>query len=155
MAAVASGKETRLPCHVYGEFDGLPSLECSSGLQPSCWRSDDGRLWFSTADGVASVDPSHTVPNRIPPTVIIEEMLVDGKQLNVPPRIGVTPQMARAATPVKISPGRHYVQFRFTGLSFAAPDGVRFRVKLEGGDGKWQAGGTRRECGDGPLLPGN
>ena len=34
---------------------------------------------FMPANGVTSVDPLKTVPNRIPPTVIIEEMLVDGR----------------------------------------------------------------------------
>jgi len=151
---VVGGLKSGLPCRVYGEFDGLPALECSSGFQPSCWRSDDGRLWFSTANGVASVNPSKTIPNPIPPTVIIEEMLVDGKQIELQPRIGVPFEMAKPP-PVQIPPGRHYVQFRFTGLSFAAPDGVRFRVKLEGGDAAWQDVGARREFGYGPLLPGS
>jgi signal transduction histidine kinase len=103
---------------------------------------------------VASVDPSKTVLNSIPPTVIIEEMLVDGKEMDVPPRIGA-PLVTARSTPVKVLPGRHYVQFRFTGLSFAAPDGVRFRVKLEGGGDNWQDVGPRREIGYGPLLPGS
>ena len=155
LKAVAAGKETRLSCRVYGQFDGLPALECSSGFQPSCWRSTDGRLWFSTANGVASVDPLKTVPNRIPPTVIIEEMLVDGRLIDVPPRIGAPLEAAKSASPVRVLPGRHYVQFRFTGLNFAAPDGVRFRVKLEGGDEKWQNTGGQRLMGYGPLLPGD
>jgi signal transduction histidine kinase len=130
-------------------------LECSSGFQPACWRSSDGRLWFSTANGVTSVDPSKTIPNEIAPTVIIEEMLVDGRRIDVPPRIGAPLQTVSAASPVRISPGRHYVQFRYTGLNFAAPDGVRFQVKLEGGDGKWQSTDGQRGIGYGPLLPGD
>ncbi|HWD94406.1 MAG TPA: two-component regulator propeller domain-containing protein [Verrucomicrobiae bacterium] len=153
--AVADGKVARLPCRVYGEFDGLPSLECSSGFQPSCFRSSDGRLWFSTANGVTSVDPSRTVPNPIAPTVIIEEMLVDGQPVNFPAHIGVPLQAAQSLSSIKISPGRHYVQFLFTGLSFVAPDGVRFRVKLEGGNDQWQSAGAERHIDYGPLAPGN
>jgi len=154
LTAVANGAEPKLACRVYGEFDGLPALECSSGFQPSCWRSDDGLLWFATANGVASVDPSKTVPNKIPPTVIIEEMLVDGKPLKVQPHIGVPLENVRSQPLLNIPAGRHYVQFRFTGLSFTAPDGVRFRAKLDGGDGPWQEIGTVREIGYGPLSPG-
>lgn len=154
LEAVSNGEEKRLPCRVYGAFDGLISLECSSGFQPSCWQSKDGILWFSTANGIASVDPSKTVLNPIPPTVIIEDMLVDGRPIEVPPRIGVPLEMARSK-PIKVPPGRHYLQFGFTGLSFAAPDGVRFRVKLQGGDNEWQDVGGRREFGYGPLQPGN
>jgi signal transduction histidine kinase/ligand-binding sensor domain-containing protein len=155
LAAVADGTAPRLRCRVYGESDGLPALQCSSGFQPCCWRSEDGHLWFSTANGIASVNPSRTIPNRIPPTVIIEEMLVDGQPLGFPPRIGVPLRSMHPDSPLKIPAGRHYVQVRFTGLNFTAPDGVRFRVELEGGDGKWQDIGPRREIGYGPLAPGD
>jgi signal transduction histidine kinase len=155
LEAVADGKNARLPCRVYGEFDGLPALECSSGFQPACFRSIDGQLWFATANGVTSVDPSKTVPNRIAPAVIIEEMLVDGRPVDVPAHIGVPLQTAQSSRPINISPGRHYVQFRFTGLSFVAPDGVRFRVKLEGGNDQWQSTEGERHIDYGPLAPGD
>jgi signal transduction histidine kinase len=129
-------------------------LECSSGFQPSCWRSRDGRLWFSTANGVTTVDPAKTVPNPIAPIVIIEEMLVDNKPINVPPRIGVPLSTARSSPPIQIPPGRHYVQFRYTGLNYSAPDGVRFRVKLEGGKEQWESTEDQRFIGYGPLMPG-
>jgi len=155
LEAVAAGQEKQLQCRVYGVFDGLPALECSSGFQPSCWSSADGHLWFSTANGVTSVDPAGIIPNPIPPTVIIEEMLVDGKAMTVSPHIGAPLATANSLDPVKIPPGRHYVQFRYTGLNFAAPDGVHFRVKLERGEEKWQDAGGQRTIGYGPLLPGN
>ena len=152
LEAVALGRATRLPCREYGRFDGLPALECSSGFQPSCWRSTDGNLCFSTANGVVTVNPLDITANRVPPKVIIEEMLVDGKPHDLLARPRTIPT-AKAAS--EIQPGRHYVQFRFTGLSFAAPDGVRFRVKLEGVDRDWQSTGTQRLIGYGPLLPGD
>lgn len=154
LEAVANGTETRLPCQVYGVFDGLPALECSSGFQPSCWRSHDGRLWFSTANGVASIDPLNTVINPLAPTVIIEEMQVDGDWFEIAPHRGAALSGTGQAPRLKIPPGRHYLQFRFTGLNYAAPDGVRFQVKLDGGDGKWHAIGGQRLIGYGPLLPG-
>ncbi|EEF63394.1 sensor histidine kinase [Pedosphaera parvula] len=155
LESVIAGKESNLRCRVYGQFDGLPALECSSGFQPSCWRSTNGKLWFSTANGVASVDPLTSVPNQNPPTVIIEDMLVDGRLMDVPPHIGAPLKTLKSTVPVIIPPGRHYVQFRYTGLNFAAPDGVRFRVKLEGGDDKWQLTDGQRLIGYGPLQPGN
>jgi signal transduction histidine kinase/ligand-binding sensor domain-containing protein len=154
LEAVANGTQTHLQCRTYGQFDGLPALECSSGFQPNCWRSRDGRLWFSTANGVTTVDPTRTVPNPIAPTVIIEEMLVDSLPVNVPPRVGVPLTDVSSALPIRIPPGRHYVQFRYTGLNFSAPDGVRFRVKLEGGEGQWQSTEDQRIIGYGPLMPG-
>ncbi len=40
------------------EAEGLRDRECSGGVQPSAWRSGDGRLWFPTIAGVAVVRPS-------------------------------------------------------------------------------------------------
>jgi len=150
---VALGPATWLPCRVYGRFDGLPALECSSGFQPSCWRSSDGRLYFSTANGVVTVNPLDIAANRVPPRVILEEVLVDGRQHLLPAHLsGSSPG---GEEELAIEPGRHYLQFRFTGLNFAAPDEVRFRVKLEGVDRDWQNAGSERLMGYGPLLPGD
>jgi signal transduction histidine kinase len=98
------------------------------------------------------VDPLKITPNRVPPTVIIEEMLVNGQPHDLSTRSHTT--NANVA-PIEMMPGRHYVQFRFTGLNFAAPDGVRFRVKLDGVDDDWQSIGNQRFIPYGPLLPGD
>src|SRR5262249_12013958 len=34
-----------LQCLSYTTVDGLPTLECSGGCQPSGWKTRDGRLW--------------------------------------------------------------------------------------------------------------
>ncbi len=155
LEAAAAGRTARVPCRAYGRFDGLPTLECSSGFQPASWRSRDGRLFFSTANGVVTVNPQKISVNPVPPNVIIEEMLVDGQPVEIPARKSSIIPSTNAPAPVILQPGRHYVQFRFTGLNFAAPDGIRFRVKLAGGEKGWQSVGAQRIIGYGPLLPGD
>ncbi len=145
---VAIGRATRLPCRVYGMYDGLPSLECSSGFQPSCWHGTNGHLYFSTANGIVTVNPLELSPSAPAPRSIIEEMLVDGKPRDLVASDGP------GAPELKLDQGRHYVQFRFTGPNFSAPDGVRFRIKLEGVDADWQNAEGQRFVGYGPLLPG-
>jgi signal transduction histidine kinase/ligand-binding sensor domain-containing protein len=154
LEAVAGGEASRVPCHVYGRFEGLPALECSSGFQPSCWRAKDGLLWFTTANGLVSVNPSAVQPNRLPPIVIIEGVLVDGNPRALPVAVESFSMAAKRPAVLQIEPGRHYLQFRFTGLNFAAPDGVRFRVKLEGAERQWRDIGEQRLVGYGPLPPG-
>jgi signal transduction histidine kinase/ligand-binding sensor domain-containing protein len=154
LKAVADGQSSRVACRVYGRFEGLPALECSSGFQPSCWRTKNGELWFSTANGLVSVNPSEVKPNRLPPSVIIEEMLVDGKPRKLPAAREVSRSDGEHPPILQIEPGRHYLQFRYTGLNFAAPDGVRFRVKLEGAENQWRDVGGQRQVGYGPLPPG-
>lgn len=129
-----------LPCIAYGLFDGLPTLECSGNYQPSVWRGHDGRLWFATVKGAVVIDPRQVRPNPIPPPVVLEEFSVDGKDF---PITGTT----------QIPAGKHQFDFQFTALSFAAPDKVRFRYRMEGMDGNWVESGTKRTAHYGALRP--
>jgi ligand-binding sensor domain-containing protein/signal transduction histidine kinase len=139
-----AGKIQSLPCVAYGLYDGLPTLECSGNYQPTCWRGHDGRLWFATAKGLVSVLPGELSVNRRLPPVIIEEMLVDGKAITT----------ASASQPYLVSPGKHQLDFRYTALSFIAPDKVRFRYRLVGLDDTWVEAEGKRSAHYGPLRPG-
>jgi signal transduction histidine kinase/ligand-binding sensor domain-containing protein len=146
---LAAGKTDEIAFSVYGRFDGLPAQSYSGWFQPSCWRSHDGRLWFTTVKGLVAVNPREVTVNRRPPSVVIEEMRVDNELRNVPGG-GMTSSNAR----LRIGPGRHYVEFRFTGIDFNEPDKVRFKWQLAGVDKQWREGMNRRVVGYGPLLPG-
>jgi signal transduction histidine kinase len=160
LLAAASGQASRIPCPVYGRLDGLPSEECSGWFQPSCWRSRDGILWFATGKGLARLDPREVVVNQRPPPVVIEELRVDGSLREFTASASASAPRAPASgteghsDTLRIEPGRHYVEFRFTGLNFTAPGKVRFRWKLEGVEREWREGGNQRVVGYGPLLPG-
>ena len=67
--ACAEGQTNTVDCVTYGRRDGLPSLECSDGYQPACWRGANGRLWFTTTRGVVSVNPDALNPEPPPPPV--------------------------------------------------------------------------------------
>jgi ligand-binding sensor domain-containing protein/signal transduction histidine kinase len=141
-SALDRGQIQSLPCNTYGLYDGLPTLECSGNYQPSAWRSHDGTLWFATVKGLVSVYPQKLRTNELPPPVTIEDFLVDGKSIG-------------ARGPALIPAGRHQFEFRFTALSFTAPDKVRFRYQLSGFDNGWVEAGTRRTADYGPLPPGD
>ncbi|MCX6892355.1 MAG: triple tyrosine motif-containing protein [Verrucomicrobia bacterium] len=150
------GRDDKLECRAFGRFDGLPALECSGGFQPACWRAHDGQLWFASVKGAVAVRPGEVTVNRLPPPVLVEELRVDGKARGFKSEAGGHADQPRTKPAVlEIEPGQHYVQFRFTGLSFIAPDRVRFQWKLEGMEPDWQEGGTHREVGFGPLPPGD
>ena len=139
-----AGRIQSLPCVAFGLSDGLPTLECSGSYQPACWRGQDGRLWFATAKGLVAVLPGELPVNYLPPSVIIEEILVDGKSYPASSNL----------PPVLISPGKHQLDFRYTALSFKAPEKVAFRYRLQGFEEDWVDGGTKRSAHYGPLRPG-
>jgi len=142
---VADGGAGPLEALVYGRGEGMPTLECSGGLQPAGCRTADGRLWFATQKGLVGVDPAVVKINRHPPPVVIEEVRVNG-------------HLSAASAPegqmVRIPPGRHRLEFRYTGLSFTAPEKVRFRFRLAGVDRDWVEAGTQRAAVYQYLPPG-
>ena len=151
------GKIESLPCIAYGLYDGLPTLECSENYQPSCWHGRDGTLWFATLKGLVSVQPAEMPVNRLPPPVLVEEILVDGKSFGTEsPRTEEHQALdsMESATSLRIPPGKHELDFHYTALSFAAPDKVRFRYRLEGLDEDWVEADGKRSAHYGPLEPG-
>ena len=130
---------------VYGRHDGLRSTEFTGGLQPGGWKSRDGRLWFASSQGAVSIHPLRIRLNRQPPLVVLESMLADGT---------LVPTHAAADEPIHVAPGPRKFEFHYTGLSFLAPDQVRFRYRLEGADEDWVDAGTRREAFYTNLSPG-
>jgi ligand-binding sensor domain-containing protein len=137
-----------------GRPDGMPTTECSGGCQPGCWRSRDGHLWFATVKGAVWTDPAEVRLNAVPPPVVLEEVSVDGQ------RIGADGQpsknfVASAPARLTVSPGRHYLEFKFTAPSFTSPDRVRFKWRLAGLEADWTHESDRRLAGYGFVPPGH
>jgi signal transduction histidine kinase/ligand-binding sensor domain-containing protein len=141
----ADGKTNAVHCLVYGINDGLPTLECSEGLQPAGCRAPDGRLWFPTSKGLVSVDPQNVKNNPLKPPVLIEGMRVDDRLV-----AGET-----NAPPLKIPPGRHRFEFQYTGLSFVAPEKVWFKYRLNGFETEWVDAGDKRVAVYNYIPPGS
>ncbi|MFI5197368.1 MAG: two-component regulator propeller domain-containing protein [Thermoanaerobaculia bacterium] len=136
-----AGTRASVTCAAYGEADGMKSAECNGGFQPSAWRGRDGRLWFATIRGVAVVDPQAIRVNREPPPVVLERIVVDGRDLGA---------VARQA----FSPGSRSIELDYAGLSFVSSERMRFKYRLEGVDSDWLDVGPRRAAYYTNLSPG-
>ncbi len=77
---VADGKAQSVTCTSYGTADGMESRECNGGYAPSGFQLRDGRLCFSTTQGLAVVNPADIRVNRVPPPVVIDRFLVEGER---------------------------------------------------------------------------
>jgi ligand-binding sensor domain-containing protein/signal transduction histidine kinase len=151
---LAAGAAGDIAFSMHGRFDGLPAQAYSGWFQPSCWRAQDGRLWFTTVKGLAVVNPRELMVNRRPPPVIIEEIRVNGRAREFPAQAAEETDAATPA-PLRIEPGRPFLEFRFTAIDFTAPDKVRCRWRLEGVEKQWRESMHQRVIGYGPLLPGS
>lgn len=156
----ADGTSATINCLVYDRSDGLSTREMAGGCQPSGCRMNDGRLCFATRAGLAIVDPARATPNLLLPPVKIEEFLVDGKPVQLPGHLGEVTNAMRTSLEsgmekIKLPPGERRVEVRFTGLSFAAPQRVRFRYRMNGLDKDWIDADTRRSVDYSYLPPGD
>jgi ligand-binding sensor domain-containing protein/signal transduction histidine kinase len=145
----ADGKTNSVFCRTYVETDGLPTRECSGGSQPAASRATDGKLFFPTTKGVVSVNPAELKPNLQPPLVMIESVLVDGREQK-------SNRLDSAwAQSVVIPPGREQLEIDYTALNFSAPDAVRFKYRLEGRDTAWTDARGERVANYSNLSPGH
>jgi ligand-binding sensor domain-containing protein/signal transduction histidine kinase len=126
---LAAQKIPAVDPQVYGRTEGMLSEECISGVFPIGLRTKSGLLWFPTQEGIVVADPHHQTMEMPAPPVVLEETLVDG--------------VPDAAEPLHLSPGKHWLEFQYTGLDFDAPERVRFRYRLEGLSDWVEAGSSR------------
>ena len=140
-------------CFVLDTSDGLASLEMASGNQTSACTTEDGRLWFATSRGLAMVDPARIRTNTLPPPVVLEEVVVDGKALPLTSSGDEDPDEV-ITTACRVPPGSGQIELRYTALSFCAPHRVRFRYRLEKLESQWVEAGTRRSAYYPHLAPG-
>jgi len=122
----ADGKVPSIACRTFGQSDGLPTAECSSGSQPGACRTHDGKLLFPTISGLASLNPAMLTRNTNPPPVVIESVRVDNELQNLDALRAPLPQA------VTVPAGKETLEIDFTTLNLSAPEKVLFRYQLEG-----------------------
>ncbi|MDD5139551.1 MAG: two-component regulator propeller domain-containing protein [Verrucomicrobiales bacterium] len=158
---VAAGKTTTLYPRIFGRAEGMMSEECTGGFQPAGLKTKDGLLWFSTLKGLAVINPRLKSPATHGPSVILEEVTVDGEPVSSfqaadskTEAQGQKSGAGMAATRLQIPPGKHRIELRYTGLNFTAPERVRFRYRMRGLDSDWVDAGDRRAAFYSYVPPG-
>ena len=127
----ADGRVKSITAISYGVADGMTNRECNGGGQPAGWKTREGQMWFPTVKGPVVVDLGKITRNLLPPLVAIEQALIN--------KTSIDPQ-----SNVEIPPGKGDLEFHYTGLSFNAPEKVRFKYQLEGYDDTWVNAAARR-----------
>jgi signal transduction histidine kinase/ligand-binding sensor domain-containing protein len=117
----------------YGRNESLPNLQGSYGHWPSSHVSSDGRLWFATRSGLIAVNQNRVQPNRIPPTTVIERVMLDGRELTL-----------RPGEALRIPPGHRQLRIEYTAFSFAAPESLSFKYQLRAWEDAWSEPDAKR-----------
>ncbi|MDB6023850.1 MAG: putative two-component system sensor kinase [Verrucomicrobiales bacterium] len=140
LADFEAGLEKTISCTVFGKADGMLSTECKGTGSTALCKTQDGKLWVPTSRGVVVVDPRRETFNQEPPQLHLEEVLVDGHEVD-------------STQPVRLVANKNEMVFRFTSPSFDAPEKMAFKYKLDGWDSDW-IDATKREAHYGRLPAG-
>ena len=134
------GKRTRVDVVGYGRESGLRNPE-GSGM-PGL-RASDGRLFFSTFDGLAVIDPKLTrALAGSPPVPHVEGVSADGRE---------RPEGKRG---FDVPAGTDRIEIRFTAFEPRAAEQLRFAYRLDGVDRDWVDAGANRVATYTNVPPG-
>lgn len=160
---VVKGKANRLRAVIYGRGEGLPSVGANYDYFPGSFLARDGSVWVATRLGLAVVHTETIRDNPEPPPVLIERVAVDGQTAGLydshspllPKETRGLTDLRTSRTAIKLRPDYRKLEIDFTALSFAAPENVSFRYRLDGYDEDWQEGGIQRTVNYPRLGAGN
>jgi ligand-binding sensor domain-containing protein len=137
----AAGLRSSIDSMLYGEADGMRDRECNGAIEPSGWRTSDGRLWFPNHKGLVVIDPTRLHPSQ-PPRAVVESIRVDGHP-------------HRLAGAIELAPGSTRLELGYTAPALRGLDRLRFRYRLDGFDSGWNDAGTQRMAQYTNLPPGS
>lgn len=142
LESVIGGWTAKFEAVMFGERDGMKSSECMGGTQPAGFRANDGSIWFPTKKGIVSLNPVLQISQLSRPVIHVEQIKV-GSELIEPQRNVLLPSNFDG------------VEIHYTGLSFSAPEKMKFSYLLEGVDRHWVDAGSRRVAYYTSLPPGS
>ena len=159
--AVAESRDDRVRSFLFhSRNEGVTSLQASYDSVTGAQRGRGGELYFPVRTGLAVVRPERLARNSNEPSAILEHVTVDGEPVALYTSYDTLEagDSLRAAnlrernSPPELSPGHRKVEFGFTAPSFAAPENVLLRYRLEGFDEGWVEADNRRTASY-PRLP--
>lgn len=145
-----AGKTSTIYPQIFGRAEGMLSEECAGGFCPAGLKTASGQLWFPTLKGLVAVDPRVNLSKLPPPTVLLEQISVDG----TPDPVFSGTGESKAGT-LNLGPGKHHIEFQYTAFGFDAPERIRFRYRLRGLDSDWVDAGNRRVAFYSYVPPGS
>jgi signal transduction histidine kinase/ligand-binding sensor domain-containing protein len=127
----------------YDTLDGLPAFAEQAWPLRTAMETPDGRLWFSSTNGVVTLDPARIRRNERPPEVFLQRV--------------ATPEQSfiDVGQRLLLPPGTRDLTLSYTATNLAIPERIRFRYRLVGLDKTWHEAEARRSAFYTNLGPGH
>jgi signal transduction histidine kinase/ligand-binding sensor domain-containing protein/CheY-like chemotaxis protein len=124
----------------YGVGDGMLNRECNGRSTPCSFKGQDGKIYFPTQMGVAVISPE-VFGKSAAPKVAIEGIFKDTKMLT-------------EGSSLSLPKGLRTFEIKYTGISFTAPEKIKFKYRLFPFE-TWQEVGERRVAYYTEVPPGS
>jgi signal transduction histidine kinase/ligand-binding sensor domain-containing protein len=115
----------------FDQRDGMGQAQNATYRGPQVTTSADGKIWQVNRYGVSYIDAPKLSPDVRAPPIVLRWLSSAGKSYRDP-------------TSLVLPPGTRAFDIAYTTLSYAYPERVRFRYRLEGIDEDWVDAGSRR-----------
>jgi ligand-binding sensor domain-containing protein/signal transduction histidine kinase len=135
LAAVTGGLAALLNPKPFGRNEGMREEQCSSGFGNLAAKDAEGRLWFSTLNGLVMIDPRRAGEKTAGKLrAYIEEVRLQDKVI-------LSRQDGLGHAPVSFTcpAGTGRISIRYSAPFFSAPEQVQFKRMMEGYDVAWSA----------------
>jgi ligand-binding sensor domain-containing protein/signal transduction histidine kinase len=136
----AGDPQFRPAVNFYGLSDGVEATQIYGGVEPAGALTPSGEIWFPSNRGPVRIMPPAARAESVP-KVVIEEVLVDGRDAPVSGRLVVPP-------------GEGKLQIQYSAVRLRSQERIRFRYRLEGFDREWTEAQHRRVAYYTNLPPG-
>jgi len=122
-------------------LDGMLGSPTPVRPLPTVVEGSDGRVWFTTTNGIFWSDPARIVRNAIAPTVLVTRIVADG--------VAFDPTQT-----VLLGKDVRNLEIDYTAASLVIPERVMFKYRLMEHDSEWLDVGSRRSAFYTDLPPG-
>jgi PAS domain S-box-containing protein len=114
--------------------------------QNAAYTDEQGRLWFTTSDGLVQYDPAHRSAAHTPPQVHVAGISSLYGDSNLSQWADTTNANTGLPANLRLPYDQSNLTFRFTGINLSNPAGVRYQYRLKGLNKNWSSVTMQREA---------
>jgi signal transduction histidine kinase/CheY-like chemotaxis protein/ligand-binding sensor domain-containing protein len=145
-------KTGHMPIRSYGKSDGFLGVEASFH---AVHETAEGKLWFGTGDGVTRYNPSEDRINTAKPRPRVTNVRLFSQKQDWSRYAEGTSSWEELPVGLSLPHNENHLIFRFVGLSYTAPDEVKYKYRLEGFDKQWSPITKQRRATYSNIPPGS
>ncbi|MBL7113600.1 MAG: hypothetical protein ISS19_16800, partial [Bacteroidales bacterium] len=121
--------------------------------EKSCFRSDDGWMFFGSFNGMTVFHPDSIKDNTVIPVVYLTNLSINDKPVYSYKNVSLEKSLQETDR-IELSCKQNFLSFEYVALNYIHAEGNQYKYMMEGLDEDWVVAGTRRYAEYRDLKPG-